>query len=176
MTWNGSLLHPAQLFLDLLCCACLFCPHQVFCGHFLPLLLACFMAGAIGKALVILPRWQSVSPVHTLGSRWMILHDMTLWQIPGWRGRLWEPHVCMHHCGAEQYRNSTTNHSSGSKPSSWMHARPLATQDKLPLCFDSDLVPLMAFLTTRLLFWPSWVIILNTIRTISALSERASID
>lgn len=33
-----------------------------------------------------------------------------------------------------------------------MHTRPLATQDRLPLGSDSDLVPLMALPTTRLLF------------------------
>lgn len=59
-----------------------------------------------------------------------------------------------------------------------MHTRPLATQDRLPLGSDSDLIPLMALPTTRLLFWPSWVIYmsstLNTVRTISALSESLS--
>lgn len=100
LTWNGSLLHPAQLFLGLLCCACLFCPHQVFCEHFPPLLPECFMAGAIGRALAVLSRWQPVSPVHTLGSRWTVLQDMT-------------PCVCV--CTPVE-QNSSTNHSSGSKP------------------------------------------------------------
>lgn len=85
-TWNGSLPHPAQLLLDLLCYACLFCPHQVFCGHVLPLLLACFVAGALGRALVTPSRWQPVSPLHTFGSRGMVLHNVTPWRIPGLRG------------------------------------------------------------------------------------------
>lgn len=109
-TWNGSLLLPAQSLLGLLGCACLFCPHQVFCGH----VLACSMAGPIGRALVTLSRWQPASPVHT--HPWQQMdgasrHDPL---ADSWSERpcCGNP-VCV--CPAVE-QDCTTNDSSGSKP------------------------------------------------------------
>lgn len=53
------------------------------------------MTGAIGRALVILPRWQPVSPVHAVGSGRMVPHGVTPWWISGLRdAAVGTPCVC----------------------------------------------------------------------------------